>query len=84
MSYIRILGVRVTDRSTEAETVQKLLTTYGCTIRTRLGLHIQNEITEISKGLILMELTGDTNEMDKLENELTDTLGVDVRRMEFV
>lgn len=84
MSYIRILGIRVADRTHEAETVQKLLTAYGCSVRTRLGLHVQNEITESSEGLILIELTGDTTEMDKLENELTDTAGVDVRRMEFV
>jgi hypothetical protein len=84
MSYIRILGIRVADRTREADTVQKLLTTFGCSVRTRLGLHVQNEITNTSEGLIILELTGDTAEMDRLEMELASTVGVDVRRMEFV
>ncbi|OFY16538.1 MAG: hypothetical protein A2X11_12565 [Bacteroidetes bacterium GWE2_42_24] len=83
MSYIRILGIRVADRTKEAETVQKLLTTYGCSVRTRLGLHVQNDLTDSSEGLIILELTGDTTEMDKLENALASTIGVDVSHMEF-
>jgi len=84
MSYIRILGIRVADRPNEADVVQKLLTTYGCSVRTRLGLHVPNDLTDNSEGLIILELTGDTTEMDKLENALITTSGADVKRMEFV
>lgn len=83
MSYIRILGIRVADRTREADAVQNLLTTYGCSVRTRLGLHAGNEQADSTEGLILVELTGDPAEMDKLENKLTGLTGVDVRRMEF-
>lgn len=83
MSYIRILGIRVANRPNEAEEVQKLLTMYGCSVRTRLGLHVQNDLTDNSEGLIILELTGDTSEMDKLENALVATAGTDVKRMEF-
>lgn len=83
MSYIRILGIRVADRTKEAETVQRLLTTYGCSVRTRLGLHVQNDITDSSEGLIILELTGNLTEMDKLESALAFTTGVDVSHMEF-
>ena len=56
---------------------------YGCSVRTRLGLHVQNDLTDSSEGLIILELTGDTLEMDKLENALVATAGTDVKRMEF-
>lgn len=80
----RILGVLITDRQKEAGEVQKVLTKYGCTIKTRLGLHeVTDEVCSTS-GLLLLELTGDVSEMDKLEKALITIDGTQTQKMIFV
>jgi hypothetical protein len=39
-----ILGVHITDRIHHVHAVQNLLTEYGCSVRTRLGLHEAQEL----------------------------------------
>jgi hypothetical protein len=78
-----IIGINVTDRVNEAEKVQAILTKFGCSIKTRLGLH---EVTNnyCDEGvLILVELTGDLQECEKLENELRKIEKLDVQKMIF-
>lgn len=83
MKEIRILGILIIDRQKEVGKVQELLTKFGCTIRTRLGLHeVSDEICSPS-GLILLELYGETAEMDKLENSLLAIEGIKVQKMVF-
>ncbi|TVR70965.1 MAG: hypothetical protein EA408_09875 [Marinilabiliales bacterium] len=80
---IRILGVLITNREKEAGNVQRLLTKFGCSIKTRLGLHeIATDLCSPC-GLILLELLGDTAEMDKLEKELGQLSGVQLKKMVF-
>ena len=83
MEEKRILGILITDRQKEAGEVQKLLTKYGCSIKTRLGLHEVTEDHCSREGLILLELTGDLSEMDKLENDLNQIQGTDTQKMVF-
>ena len=40
---ICIIGIKINDRIKEAGKVQQVLTDYGCSIKTRLGLH---EVTD--------------------------------------
>ncbi|MFO8087271.1 MAG: hypothetical protein R6T91_05610 [Bacteroidales bacterium] len=83
MKKTRILGLYITDRVKDAVQVQNILTKYGCSIKTRLGLHeVVNEYCSTS-GLILLELTGDMAEMDKLEMELKSVSELQVQKMEF-
>ena len=80
---IRILGVIINDRQKEAGKVQSVLTEFGCSIKTRLGLHeVSNELCS-SSGLLLLELTGEVSQMDKLENELKKIEGTQTQRMIF-
>ena len=80
----RILGVLIIDRQQEAGKIQNVLTKYGCSIKTRLGLHeVTNEVSSTS-GLLLLELTGNVSEMDKLENELLAVEGTQTQKMIFV
>ncbi|MDX9695577.1 MAG: hypothetical protein RBT49_07275 [Bacteroidales bacterium] len=80
---IRILGVLITDRQKEAGKVQTVLSKYGCSIKTRLGLHeVINDLCS-SSGLIILELTGSTSDMDKLEKELKEIGGTQTQRMIF-
>ncbi|MGA3014255.1 MAG: hypothetical protein ABSD71_09485 [Bacteroidales bacterium] len=78
-----ILGINISDRVTKAELVQPILTKFGCTIRTRLGLHDVTDEFSSSTGMILLELTGDPKEYVKLENELLKIDGLEVKKMVF-
>jgi hypothetical protein len=81
---IRILGVLITNREKEAGRVQDILTKFGCCIKTRLGLHeTPNDSGSSQLGLILLELIGDTGEMDKLEKQLGELGGIQLKKMVF-
>ncbi len=83
MTESRILGIYINERVKDATLIQKTLTKFGCSIKTRLGLHeVANEFCSPS-GLILLELYGDLNECLKLENELLTIEGIQVQKMVF-
>jgi hypothetical protein len=73
----------INDPSKGAEKIQNILTKYGCSIRTRLGLHDMDEEYSTETGLMLLELIGDMQECLRLENELLELDGVDVQKMVF-
>jgi hypothetical protein len=78
---LRILGILVERNREVILSVQKLLTAYGCVIRTRLGV---NEVFfGEPAGLIILELVGDHKQMDSLERELKALNQVHVRKMVF-
>jgi hypothetical protein len=83
MKEVRILGVMINDPSKGAEKIQNILTKYGCSIRTRLGMHDMDEEYSTETGLMLLELIGDMQECLRLENELLEIEGVDVQKMVF-
>ncbi|NLF43297.1 MAG: hypothetical protein GX587_11425 [Bacteroidales bacterium] len=83
MSEMRILGIFIHDRNKEAGKVQGVLTKYGCSIKTRLGLHEVSDDFCASSGLILLELVGDKNECTRLENDLLGIDGIQVKKMYF-
>jgi hypothetical protein len=78
-----IFGVHVTDRATQVPQVQKLLTEYGCNIRTRLGLHRVDENVCSPRGLILLEMFGDPAVCGQLKAKLSKLEGVEVQEMLF-
>ena len=80
---IWILGVQIPERSNIVSEVQRTLTKFGCTIKTRLGLHEVSGGSGSPGGLILLELTGDPEEYRKLENALLNIEGLQVRKMVF-
>ncbi|HRC94276.1 MAG TPA: hypothetical protein PLX42_06560 [Tenuifilaceae bacterium] len=80
---LTILGIKIEDRMKEAGEVQKLLSRYGCSIKTRLGLHeVAGDYCSTS-GLIILELAGPAEDQRKLHDELQKIQGVLVRKMEF-
>jgi hypothetical protein len=78
-----ILGVHLTDRMTEAGTVQDLLTEYGCSIKTRVGFHDVSEAYCSPTGLMVLEMFGDEGPIDELAAKLGALEGVEVKRVEF-
>jgi hypothetical protein len=77
----KILGILIQRNNDLVKTVQKLLSAYGCIIRTRLGV---NEIFfDEPAGLIILELNGDKAQMELLERDLRSVNKVLVRKMIF-
>jgi len=80
-SNLEILGILVERNHDIILSVQKILTAYGCNIRTRLGV---NEIFfGEPAGLIILELKGEEKQRLLLEKELKELNGVHVRTMMF-
>ncbi len=79
----RILGIVIVDRTKASVKVQEVLTRYGCSIKTRLGLHEVSDDFCSTSGLILLELTGPKKEQDMLEKELKAIEGIKVDQMSF-
>jgi hypothetical protein len=78
---IEILGLLVEKKPEVVASVQKLLTSYGCYIRTRLG--VNETFFGEQAGLIILELIGDSKQRDLLGQDLAVLQGVHVRRMVF-
>ncbi|MEZ4997850.1 MAG: hypothetical protein R2758_10420 [Bacteroidales bacterium] len=76
-----ILGIMVPRRDNLGPAVQALLTTYGCVIRTRLGV---NEIYfGEPAGLIILELAGDRSQYASLERSLREIEDIAIGRICF-
>lgn len=78
-----ILGVHITDRVHHVDPVQHLLTEYGCSIRTRLGMHEANAGFCSPNGLIVLEMDDDDSKATDLMDRLNAIEGVEVKKMVF-
>ena len=67
-----ILLVLLGKRSNVAMDFQKVLTNYGCYIKTRLGLHEASEDMCTETGLVILELIGKKKKHKKLLKELNE------------
>ncbi|MCK9617898.1 MAG: hypothetical protein M0R21_08700 [Lentimicrobiaceae bacterium] len=83
MKEITIIGIHISDRVKDATKVQDILTRYGCSIKTRLGMHDISEEYCSSCGLIILELIGDPDERQRLEKELLTVENLEVQKMHF-
>lgn len=77
-----ILGIRLDNRMQSAIDFQKTLTTFGCIIKTRLGLHDVSENKCAPNGLILLEVIDDVEGI-KFEAELRKIEGIEIQTMKF-
>lgn len=78
-----IVGVHITDRVKNATEVQTVLTSFGRSIRTRLGLHEADTDAASPNGLIILETVGPEEDVEKLCDALRKLQGVQVQRMFF-
>jgi hypothetical protein len=83
MSKRIVLGIQVTNRLEEVPIVQKILTDYGCNIKTRLGLHevAQNACSPL--GLLILETQGKEADILEMEKKLKKVKGLVVKKMVF-
>ena len=75
--------VVVNKRKKEAVTVQKMLTEWGCLIKTRLGLHegVLDDCSEI--GSIILEMVGDKDKHEELVRKLNLLAGVSAKLVDI-
>jgi predicted mannosyl-3-phosphoglycerate phosphatase (HAD superfamily) len=83
MKEARILGILIQDRIKEAGKTQKLLSENGHLIRSRLGFHEVSENVCSRVGMIIIQLTGSVDEWNKLEAQLNEIGGIEVKHMKF-
>jgi len=79
-----ILGVQVSNRVENILDVQKILTEYGCNIKTRLGLHEVTESHCSTVGLLILETYGDEADILQMESKLKKIKGLSVKKMVFL
>lgn len=74
-----VLLILVRHRQDTAERVQKILTGWGCFIKTRLGIHdgVLENCSE--SGLIFLELTGDNTKHEEITRKLNLLDGVEAK-----
>ena len=67
LSYLKfmntIIAIKLENRSQDAIKFQNILTKYGCSINTRIGLHTNNDYTCNNYGLMLIEVTDKVNDI---------------------
>jgi ribose 5-phosphate isomerase len=78
-----IMGIQIDKREDVATKVQELLTTHGCIIRTRLGLH-ETGNTCSSHGMIILDFEdGKDKEIAEMLTTLNLFNGVVAKILEF-
>ena len=60
-----IIGVELTDRAESSIEFQQILTKYGCSIRTRIGLHHTENGVCTNNGIVLLDLAEDAPDLIK-------------------
>jgi len=74
-----VLLIYMSTRQETAEKVQKILTAWGCYIKTRLGIHdgVLEKCTDT--GLVFIELAGEPEKHIEMERKLNLIKNVDAR-----
>lgn len=83
MNETRILGLMLQNGSAKSVQLQDIFTKFGNVIRTRLGLNHPIDDNIPANGIIILELTGEVAEMDKLETALKNFGDIQIQSMSF-
>jgi len=74
-----VLLIYMSTRQETAEKVQKILTAWGCYVKTRLGIHdrVLDKCTDT--GLVFLELVGESEKHQEVERKLNLIKGVNAQ-----
>ena len=78
-----IVAIHVTNRIEHAGELQKVLSEYGCYIKTRLGLHEANESYCSTNGVIILELLSNAEMANNLVADVEKIVGLEVQKIVF-
>lgn len=76
-----VVAMLISTRNETAVNLQKILTAWGCMIKTRLGIHdgVLDKCTQT--GLVLMEMVGEDAKIDEFVHKLNLVKGVSAKRV---
>lgn len=78
-----IMGIRLSNRSNTAAKFQEILTKFGCSIKTRIGLHEVSNGVCSPQGIILLEVIDDSI-VAEFEKDLCTIEGIEIQLMKFL
>ncbi len=79
----RVMLILIDGRKKNAVNVQKILTGWGCLIKTRLGVHDGVLENCSDSGLIFLELVGEQKKHEELRDKLNVLEGVDAKLIDL-
>jgi len=74
-----VMLIMIDNRNETASNVQKILTGWGCLIKTRLGIHDGVLDNCAQSGLIMLELVGEDDKHDELLRKLSLLKGINAK-----
>ena len=74
------MAVIISKRTAEAVKVQQVLTTHGCIIKLRVGLHEAGDVCA-DDGLVILHLCGTRKDVAALKTDLNKIKGVKAKAM---
>lgn len=77
-----ILGIKLNQRQETSREFQEILTQFGCSIRTRIGLHRIELFNCAESGIILLEIIND-EVIERLEKKLLTIDEIEIQKMVF-
>jgi hypothetical protein len=75
--------MRLDQRTQKAPEVQETLTKFGCNIKTRLGLHDLSDDFCANYGIVILQVCGKKDELDKLLAALNQISGVNAKMIDL-
>lgn len=78
---VTIFGIKLLNRVNTAADFQSIITKYGCSIKTRIGLHEVSEGVCSPSGVILLEFIGD--DAADFEKEVSALGDIAIQKMTF-
>jgi len=78
-----ILAVLISKRKDAAVNVQKILTGWGCIIKTRLGIHDGVLENCSDEGTLILELVGKEEDKSELTRKLSLLKGITAKRIDL-
>lgn len=80
---IRIFGILIRNKKREGGCVQEILARYSPSIKTRLGIHDVEHTQSYPHGLIIIQIIGSDDLIERFEKELYMIEGIEVQHMFF-
>lgn len=78
-----VFGVLLSKRANVAPKFQEIITKHGCIINTRVGLHHATRNSCPMGGVILLDLIGEVQEIQALEDDLKTLTDIQIQKMSF-
>lgn len=83
MSCDYIIGIKIDHRSSNAPKLQEVLTTHGCNIRMRVGMHETSTDFCADDGVIILQVCGDGETIDKMLADFNAVAGITAKLMDL-